>query len=87
MLKYRIRQLTGDWEHRNNQRLPLKDLAAAIGVTPSVLSKMASPEGYNTSSKHIELLCRFFGVTPNELIELQPPIDPNGTRDLSAFHD
>jgi DNA-binding Xre family transcriptional regulator len=69
MIIYRIRELMGRWEVQNRQRLPLDELARRTGISTQVLSKMADPVGdYATSTRHLELLCRFFKVTPSEMV-------------------
>ena len=68
MLRYRLRELVGRWEAENGRTLPLEELAEATGVSRPVLAKMADPKGYVTSTRHIEELCHFFGVRPDELI-------------------
>lgn len=75
---FRIRELMARWEREHGQRMYLKDVATRSGISQTVVTRMANPGGYVTSSKHIEALCRLFGVGPEELISFRPPIDPAG---------
>ena len=68
MLRFRLRELIGRWEIENQRSLSLDELAAATAVSRQVLAKMGDPRGYVTASRHVEELCHFFKVNPNELI-------------------
>ena len=74
MHAYRLRELIAVWERLNGRRLPLTEIADATGVSRTTLSKMMNPKGYVTNTRHIESLCRFFDVPPDELIYFTPPI-------------
>jgi len=71
---YRLRELMVAWERENGRRLSIKKLAEETGISAPTLSKMTSPDGYVTNTRHIESLCRFFNVTPNDLMLFEPPI-------------
>ena len=66
MHTYRLRELIAAWERENGRRLSVKKLAEETGISAPTLSKMTSPKGYVTNTRHIEALCRFSQVTPNE---------------------
>lgn len=74
--RFRLGQLIAAWEFQTRRKLPLEELAEKTDMSRQTLSKLLDPRGnYATSSRHIEALCRFFCVTPNELIEFDPPIE------------
>lgn len=74
--RFRLGQLIATWEFLHRRKLPLEELAEATDISRQTLSKLLDPRGdYATSSRHIEALCRFFRVTPNDLIEFDPPIE------------
>lgn len=75
MHSYRLKELTASWEREQGRRLPVKELAEATGISRPTLSKMTDPKGYVTNTRHIEALCRFFKVTPNDLMFFDPPLD------------
>ena len=74
MHAYKLRDLVAVWERENGRRLSVKELAEATGIGRPTLSKMMNPKGYVTNSGNIEALCRFFEVTPHELMFFDPPI-------------
>ncbi len=73
---FRIRELLAEKSRKEGRRISMKDLAAATGITPQVLSKMNDVKGYVTNTRYVEELCRFFGVTPAELFVFNPPVSP-----------
>lgn len=74
MLRFRLREFIGRWEVEHGRSLSFDELADFTSVSRQVLAKMADPRGYVTASRHIEELCHFFKVTPNELIVFDCPI-------------
>jgi len=74
---FRIRSLIEEWEFRHGRRLSLQELSQATAIKAQTLSAMSNPQGYTTNSRYIETLCRFFGVTPNDLFKFCPPLGPN----------
>ena len=64
----------GRWEIDHGKRLPMESLSKETGISPQVLSKLADPAvDYATSSRHLEALCRFFGVTMDGLVVFVTP--------------
>ena len=76
--RFRLRNLIAEWERKNNMRLSMVRLSEVTKIAPGTLSKICDPKGYVTNTRYIEELCRFFGVTPNDLFEFVPEIDPKG---------
>ena len=62
MIKLRIK------EYAARKGVLLKDVASAIGVTPTTLSKLAAG-GYGTTTDRLEQLCKYFECEPSEFIE------------------
>lgn len=76
MLRFNISRLLREKEEMENRRIPLKELGEATGISISVLSTLASPRvGASTNTRFLEALCRYFGCSPSDLIELVPPND------------
>jgi len=87
MFRFHVARLLRAREEAEGRVIPLRELSAATGVSVSVLSNLASPRpGATTNSRYIEALCRFFGVTPCELLELQPPLDAGGSCHVDALY-
>lgn len=61
-MKYRVRELA------ERKGVTLKQVARETGLNPRVLYSLTGEPGYNTTVKVIERLCKYFGVTPNELL-------------------
>jgi DNA-binding Xre family transcriptional regulator len=70
----RLKALMAEWEAGHKQRLTVQQVAAATKIAPQTLSNMSRPSGYVSNTRYVESLCRFFGVTPNELFVFDPPI-------------
>ncbi len=80
MHSFRLRELLEELGRRQGRRLSMRDLSAATGISPQVLSKMNDPKGYVTNTAYVERLCRYFGITPTELFAFDRPVNPAGER-------
>ena len=70
----------GRYEADTGERLTLQDISKQTGISSSVLSKMSDPQAdYATTTRHLELICRFFGVTADGLVVFDPPIEEEST--------
>lgn len=74
MHRFLLRELIVNRENRTRQRLSMREIAEATKIAPQTLSKIADPQGYVTNTRYLEALCRFFEVTPNEVLAFDPPI-------------
>ncbi len=72
MLIVNLKQLMLLKGARTGKRLYYQDVAEATGISVSTLSRIASNPKYNISKGHIEKLCAYFGVTPDELMTIIP---------------
>jgi len=52
--------------------ITLLEVAQATGIHRATLSKIANERGYVTSSEYLERLCRYFGCSFDQLMELAP---------------
>lgn len=76
MLRFRIGRLLQDREAAEGRSIAWREIAEATGISPEVLSSLASPRGAPpTNTRYVEALCRYFKVTPAEMLELYPPLD------------
>lgn len=77
MIFFRLKELIGKWEMEHRKRLSFDDLGKALGISPQVLSKMADPTAnYATSTRHVDVLCQYFGVEASALIAIFPDEPP-----------
>ena len=74
MHTFRIKELVAAWERTHGRRLHLKELAERTGIASYTLCRMMRPSGYVTNTRYVETLCRFFEVTPNDLMFFSPPL-------------
>lgn len=75
MLKFKLAHLLRRKEEQEGRIISWREISEATGISPSVLSSLASPRlGASTNTRFIEALCRFFECGPGELIELEPPL-------------
>lgn len=66
---------------RKNRRWSQQEVAEALGVEPLTVSRWE--RGYSSpSSRHKQLLCQLFGVSPQQLGFPQPPQCPGGPRGI-----
>jgi len=63
---------------RINKKITYDDISKETGISKITLSRMASKKGHNASSGSIEKLCKYFGVTPDELMTIIP--DPDSSK-------
>lgn len=57
-----------------DRRITLDEIADATGIHRATLSRISNVRGCNTTTDHIESLCRYFECELNELIEFVPPV-------------
>ena len=75
MLRFRIQPLLLAREELEGRSISFAEVSRATGVSQSVLSNPNSPRGgATTNTRFIEALIRYFRCTPNDLIELNPPL-------------
>jgi len=73
MIKYNLKELIAEKEFREKRSISIGEIAEAIGIFRTTLSKIANSKGnYSTKTEYIEKLCTYFGVTPDELMTIIP---------------
>ena len=78
MIRFHLKKLIADYEHRHGRRLTMGELAEATGIYRTTLSRLAGPKPFNTTTENLDALCRFFQCSIEELIEYVP--DPSAKR-------
>ena len=79
MLLVNLKQLMLLKSAREKKRIYYKEVSKETGISVSTLSRIASNPKYNVSKEHIEKLCKYFDVTPDQLMTIIPdPPDPAG---------
>jgi len=70
-MKYRVKELAA------RKGVTLKQVAEDTGISYEVIRAMASrKKSYNATARVIEILCKYFGVTPNELLVIDDHDEP-----------
>ncbi|MDD3127565.1 MAG: helix-turn-helix transcriptional regulator [Candidatus Izemoplasmatales bacterium] len=72
MVIINLKQLMVKKSAQGKRRIYYKDISEATGITISTLSRIANEPKHNISKDHIEKLCAYFGVTPDELMTIIP---------------
>jgi hypothetical protein len=76
MLRFKIGRLLREREEAEGRVIPWREVGEATGISPEVLSSLASPRGAPpTNTRYVDALSRYFRVTPGELLELYPVLD------------
>ena len=80
MIRFRLRELVADLEFRRGSRVTLEEVATATGIHRTTLTKIALKRGYNTTTNHLDELCKFFGCGLDKLAEFvtdaDAPVEP-----------
>ena len=78
-----IRILFAKWldekSFRERRRIRISDVCDETGLSRQTVSRIANVPGYVTSTETVERLCRYFGCSPGDLLQLVPE-EPDGHR-------
>jgi len=55
---------------RERRRITISDVCAETGLSRPTISRISNVPGYVTTTDTVEVLCRYFGCTPGELLAL-----------------
>ncbi len=72
MLIVNLKELMVKKSAVTGKRIAYKDIQEATGIGASTLSRIANNPKHNISKQHIEQLCRYFNVTPDQLMTIIP---------------
>lgn len=72
MIRFHLKQLIADAEFEQARRITLDEIAKETGIHRTTLSKIANQRGYNTTTKNIGLLCKYFACEVAQLVEYLP---------------
>jgi putative transcriptional regulator len=78
MIKYNLKELIAKKEFQGKKRISLSEIAKEIDISRATLSKIANSKGdYSTKTEYVEKLCKYFNVTPDELMTIIPDPEPS----------
>lgn len=70
MIRILFRQMLDEKAFRERRRISLGDVSTETGLSRPTVSRIANVPGYVTSTDTIEVLCRYFGCSPGELLSM-----------------
>tara|TARA_Y100000588_G_scaffold3471_1_gene4646 strand:+ start:91 stop:327 length:237 start_codon:yes stop_codon:yes gene_type:complete len=68
LIRYNLKELIEKKSLVDSRRISAAEIANEIGIQRSAMAKMIRDEGYNTTTKTLEALCRYFECDIGELI-------------------
>ena len=69
MIRIRYKQHLDDKAFKERRRITLDEVAKETDISKATLTRIANVPGYNVGTEAIDKLCKYFGVTPCELLE------------------
>ena len=76
MLRFQLARLLRERSEAEGRSITWREVSEATGISVPVLSSLASPRGSPpTNTRFLESVCRYFRVTPGEMLELYPSLD------------
>jgi len=76
MIVNRLRILLAEKATRERRYISLRDVSRETGVSNYTLAKLANNEIKEFPADVLERLCKYFGITPGELLFLEPEEQP-----------
>jgi putative transcriptional regulator len=70
MIRILFRQMLDEKAFRERRRISLGDVSAETGLSRPTVSRIANVPGYATSTDTVEVLCRYFGCAPGDLLQM-----------------
>ena len=72
MIRILLKELVARKEFADKRKIRLDDLSSATGISKNTLSRMQSPQGYNTKTENLDKLCAYFDCRIEDLLEYIP---------------
>lgn len=64
----RFKQLLADKAFKERRRITMNEVCETTGLSRPTLSRIANTPGYSTNTETIDVLCRYFGRQPGDLL-------------------
>lgn len=77
MIIYHIKDLMLRKSAKTNKKITYDVISKKTSISKITLSRLASKKGHNASTETIEKLCKYFDVTPDQLMTIVPNPDPS----------
>jgi putative transcriptional regulator len=80
VIRFKLKELLAEKAFRDGKRINLDELSASTGVNKSTLSRISSVRGYNTTTDNIDMICRYFKCSVDQVIEYVPDEEVEGVK-------
>ncbi|WP_332408246.1 helix-turn-helix transcriptional regulator [Vibrio metschnikovii] len=68
LIRYNLKELIEKKSLQEGRKVSGAEIAREIGIQRSAMAKMIRDEGYTTTTKTLDSLCRYFGCRIEELV-------------------
>lgn len=68
LIRYNLKKLIEKKSQEEDRKISGAEIANEIGIQRSAMAKMIRDEGYTTTTKTLDALCRYFGCRIEELV-------------------
>ena len=68
MIRYKLKKLLEIKSEKEGRHISASELAKEIGIQRSAMNKMIRDEGYSTTIKTLDALCRYFDCEIEDVI-------------------
>lgn len=75
MIRYNLKELIEKKSLQEGRKVSGAEIANEIGIQRSAMAKMIRDEGYTTTTKTLDSLCRYFGCRIEELVTYEDQPD------------
>ena len=72
MIRVLFRQHLDEKSFKERRRITLLEVSEHTGISRPTLTRIVSSKGYNTNTKAINALCKYFQCNPGELLQYIP---------------
>lgn len=69
MIRIKYKQHLDDKSFAEKRKITLEIASKETGISRTTLNRIANTPGYNVGTDAIDRLCKYFGVTPCELLD------------------
>lgn len=79
MIRILFNQQLDEKAFRERRRISVNDVCQETGLSRPTVSRIANVPGYSTSTETIDVLCRYFGCQPGDLL-VRVEDEPDGQK-------
>ncbi|MAA75543.1 MAG: transcriptional regulator [Salinisphaeraceae bacterium] len=68
MIRILFKQMLDEKSFQERRRITLNEVCEATGLSRPTISRIANTPGYKTNTDSLDVLCRYFGCQPGDLL-------------------